>query len=160
MIVSTVRIAPIAYRGRGGRSLLLCAGTGLMLSLMDACPRLAACLDADGLAAGELARLAPWLMWRSLSLDLIVVAGWYAATDPAPLAAAVERARGFGRADVLCYVQCHGARDPFVALRTAGDLEALIAQANAFPKKTRPDFADGGVIEARPSGYLVGESVF
>ena len=51
----------IEYPGRQETSLLVCAGTGLMLSLMDECPRLRWCIDADGLSAEQLPRFATWL---------------------------------------------------------------------------------------------------
>jgi hypothetical protein len=129
------RIAPIEFPDRAERSLLVCAGTGLMLSLMDACPRLRWCLDADGLTSAQQSRLAPWLVWRGYLADFVVVAGWYCATNPRPLAEAVRR---LDPARLCCYVQCHGGEDPFADLRTARDLDGLISQVNAFAIQKKP----------------------
>jgi hypothetical protein len=117
---------------RDGRGLLICAGSGLMLSLMDQCPGLRWCLDLDTLRPHQVAQLSPWLTCVHNVCELVAVAGWYSATNPKPLATALRR---LARWRVACYVQCHIAGDdPFDDLLTAFSLDQLIEQINA-PKK-------------------------
>lgn len=116
----------IEFPDRPMRSLLVCAGTGLMLSLMDQLPRLRWCVDADGFNERQRAALPAWLRCMGNVTDLIVVAGWYCSTNPEPLARAVRSLNG---ERVAVYVQCRGVGDdPFVDLRTAHSLEELVAQ--------------------------------
>src|SRR3954469_7906895 len=61
--------------GRQARGLLVAAGTGLMLSLMDQIPRLRWCVDADTFTARQQASLLDWLRCMDNVTDLIVVAG-------------------------------------------------------------------------------------
>lgn len=120
----------IEYPDRLERSVLIAAGTGLMLSLMDAVPRLRWCIDADGLSAPQREQLPAWLACIGNVVDLIVVAGWYCSTNPEPLARAV---RSLNRKRVVVYVQCRGVGDdPFSELRTATSMAEVVAQANAF----------------------------
>lgn len=116
---------------RASRGLLIAAGTGLMLSLMDQIPRLRWCVDADGFSVRQREALTAWLRCVNNVTDFIVVAGWYCSTNPEPLARAV---RSVNWARMLVYVQCRGVGDdPFVDMRTAHSLEELVAQANRFP---------------------------
>lgn len=116
----------IEYPDRAERSLLVCAGTGLMLSLMDQLPRLRWCVDADGFDARQREALPAWLRCMGNVTDLIVVAGWYCSTNPEPLARAV---RSLDRGRAFVYVQCRGVGDdPFLGTRTAHSLEQLVAQ--------------------------------
>ena len=121
---------PVIDFERPGHSLLVSAGTGLMLSLMDACPRLRWCLDVDTLALQERDRLTPFLRCGQNVTDLIAVAGWFSSTNPKPLASAVDSLRR--RPPV--YVRFFGAGDdPFAGSRTALTLDQLIEQINAAP---------------------------
>lgn len=122
----------IEYPGRRSeRSVLVCAGTGLMLALMDECPQLRWCIDVDGLTPAQLEGLPAWLRCIHNVTDLIVIAGWYSSTNPIPLARA---ARGADWDRLLCYVQCHGpGRDPFVDARTAHSLGELSEQVASYP---------------------------
>jgi hypothetical protein len=121
----------IEYPGRPERGVLVAAGTGLMLSLMDQIPRLRWCIDADGMTAAQREALTPWLACVNNVTDLIVVAGWYCSTNPEPLARAVRLLDG---ERAMIYVQCRGVGDdPFEELRTAHSLEELVAQANRSP---------------------------
>jgi hypothetical protein len=116
---------------RSARGLLVAAGTGLMLSLMDQIPRLRWCVDADTFNDRQRASLSDWLRCLNNVTDFIVVAGWYCSTNPEPLALAVRRLQW---KRLLVYVQCMGVGDdPFCDMRTAHSLEELIAQANRFP---------------------------
>ena len=125
----------IEFPDRAERSVLICAGTGLMLSLMDACPRLRWCIDVDLLSASQREGLSPWLTCLNNVTDLIVVAGWYCSTNPEPLARAV---RPLNRGRALVYVQCRGVGDdPFRELRTAHSLSELVAQVDRFPSGRR-----------------------
>lgn len=113
------------------RGLLVAAGTGLMLSMMDQVPRLRWCVDADTFTAEQREHLPNWLACMNNVTDFIVVAGWYCSTNPEPLARAVRR---LNWRRMMVYVQCRGVGDdPFVDMRTAHSLEELIAQANRFP---------------------------
>jgi hypothetical protein len=130
-------IEVIEFPNRPDRSIAICAGTGLMLSLMDAVPRLRWCIDVDGLNREQLAAMTPWLTCIGNVTDLIVVAGWYCSTNPLPLASAVRCVNG-DRARV--YVQCRGVGgDPFADLRTANSLEQLIEQANQAGRVVLPE---------------------
>jgi hypothetical protein len=121
----------IEYRERSERSLLVCAGTGLMLSLMDQCPRLRWCIDADGLSPSQQEELGEWLGKVAPSLHLIAFAGWYCSTDPRMIAQALRRLTG--RFNPV-YAQCHGPGDNhFDDLLTAFDLTQLVAQINDYP---------------------------
>lgn len=121
-------IEAIEYPERASRGVLLSAGTGLMLSVMDQCPRLRWCLDVDGLTRAQADRLGDWLVCIGNVTELVAVAGWYCSTNPMLLAVAVSRLRH--RAP--CYVQCRGVGgDAFEQLRTAADLDAFIAQIRA-----------------------------
>lgn len=140
-------IEVIEYPGRVERSILICAGTGLMLSMMDECPRLRWCVDVDGLDAAQLAKLTDWMRCINNVVDLIVVAGWYSSTNPVPLAMAVRRVRW---ERLLVYVQCHGpGDDPFEDMRTAHSVEALSAQVKAF--SSSPSLQDSAGRVARAS---------
>jgi hypothetical protein len=126
-ISSVHRIRPIDFE-RGQRAALICAGSGLMLSLMDACPDLRWCIDVDLLDAAGLARMPAWATCVSNVTDLVVVAGWYCSTNPVPLATA---ARSLRRGTLACSVQCRGVGgDPFVPLRTSETLEELVEEVN------------------------------
>ena len=122
----------IEYPDRPERALLVCAGTGLMLSLMDQCLRLRWCLDADGLSREGQERFAEWLPKVAPRLHLIAFAGWYCSTNPTTIATALRRVTG---RRVLVYAQCHGPRDdePFDDLWTAFSLEQLVEQIRAYP---------------------------
>lgn len=116
----------IEFPDRPERQVLVCAGTGLMLSLMDRLPRVRWCVDVDGLRTEQRDHLSDWLCCLGKVTDLIVVAGWYCSTAPEPLARAVQT---LDRRRVAVYVQCRGVGgDPFAGLRTADSLEELIAQ--------------------------------
>lgn len=120
----------IEYPDRPERSVLVCAGTGLMLSLMDACPRLRWCVDVDLLTTRQREGLSAWLACLNNVTNLIVVAGWYCSTNPEPLARAV---RSLNRDRTLVYVQCRGlGDDPFRGLRTADSLDELVVQVGVF----------------------------
>jgi hypothetical protein len=126
-------IEPIEYPERGGRSLLVCAGTGLMLALMDQCRHMRWCLDVDGLTVAQRARFSDWLVCAEKRTDLIAFAGWHCATDPAPIAQALARLDRRGP----CYAQCHGpGADPFKGLATARELAAFIDQVNGCTEST------------------------
>lgn len=129
------RIEPFSY-DRGERAILICAGTGLMLSIMDQCPSLRWCLDVDLLDRAALERLPAWATCVGNVTDLVVIAGWYCSTNPVPLASA---ARSIRRGAMLCYVQCRGpGGDPFAELRTAQTLDELLRQlAEKFDAGTR-----------------------
>jgi hypothetical protein len=130
------RIEPPIDFERGERSVLLCAGSGMMLAIMDACPSLRWCMDVDLLDKSALERLPGWATCLGNVTELMVLAGWYCSTNPVPLASA---ARGLRKNDLLCYVQCRGVGgDPFETLRTAQTLGELITQINArFEDKKR-----------------------
>ena len=121
-------IEAIEYPDRTARGVLLSAGTGLMLSIMDQCPRLRWCLDVDGLTRDQFDRLGDWLVCVGNVTELVAVAGWYCSTNPNLLAAAVRRLRQ----RPLCYVQCRGVGgDAFATLRTASELGEFVSQVNA-----------------------------
>lgn len=121
------RIEPFDYE-RGQRAMLVCAGTGLMLSLMDACPDLRWCIDVDLLDKEAIERMPAWVTCIGNVTKLMVIAGWYCSTNPIPLANA---ARSLRRSALLCYVQCRGVGgDPFADLRTAETLDGLVDQVN------------------------------
>lgn len=118
----------IEFPDRPERSLLVCAGTGLMLSLMDQLPRLRWCVDADAFNDRQREALPSWLRCMGNVTELIVVAGWYCSTSPDPLARAVRSLDG---ERVAVYVQCRGVGgDPFAGLRTADSLEDLVTQVS------------------------------
>jgi hypothetical protein len=120
-------IEAIEFPDRPERRLLVCAGTGLMLSLMDQLPRVRWCIDCDGLRPDQREAMPGWLAALGNVMDQIVVAGWYCSTNPEPLARAV---RPLARERVAVYVQCRGVGgDPFADLRTADNLDQLIEQA-------------------------------
>jgi hypothetical protein len=127
---------PIDFE-RGYRSVLLCAGSGLMLSIMDACPGIRWCMDVDLLDRAALARMPDWATCLGNVTEVMVIAGWYCSTNPVPLASA---ARSLRKRDLLCYVQCRGVGgDPFEVLRTAQTLDALIDQVNdRLPDQKKP----------------------
>jgi hypothetical protein len=121
----------IEYRERPEPSLLVCAGTGLMLSLMDQCPRLRWCIDADGLSRDQQSAFSDWLTRVAPQLHLIAFAGWYCSTDPRRIAQALRRLNG--RFNPV-YAQCHGPGDDhFDDLLTAFDLAQLVTQINGYP---------------------------
>lgn len=122
------------YDRPDAHSLLICAGTGLMLSIMDRAPRFRACVDHDVLMLGGMQhdRFARWLRCAEATCDLVAVAGWYSSTNPKPLADALA---GLRRRP-LVYVQFHGVGDdPFRVLRTAASLEEFFAQVDRAPKR-------------------------
>jgi hypothetical protein len=122
------RIEPIDFE-RGQRAALISAGSGLMLSIMDACPDLRWCIDVDLLDAEAMKRMPDWATCIGNVTDLVVIAGWYCSTNPIPLSLA---ARSLRRGALLCYVQCRGVGgDPFATLRTAETLDGLLDQINA-----------------------------
>jgi len=122
-------IEGIEYRGREERSLFVSAGTGLMLAVMDLCPRLRWCVDVDGLDGAQWTRFADWLICAAKRTEVIAFAGWYCATDPKPVADALRR---IGRRDP-CYAQCRGTfGNPFADLSTAHDLATFIDQVNGW----------------------------
>jgi hypothetical protein len=113
---------------RTSRGLLVAAGTGLMLSLMDQVPKLRWCVDADGFGDRQRDALPAWLQCMQNVTSFIVVAGWYCSTNPEPLARAVRPLRD---SRLRVYVQCRGVGgDAFAGHRTANTLDELIAQAN------------------------------
>jgi hypothetical protein len=122
----------IEYPGRAERSLLVCAGTGLMLSLMDQCTRLRWCVDADGLSPDQQAQFRAWLPGAAAKLHLIAFAGWYCSTNPEEIAATLRMITG---RRVLVYAQCHGPRqdEPFDDLWTAFSLGELVEQIQNSP---------------------------
>lgn len=130
-------IEAIEFDDRVTRNVLVCAGTGLMLSLMDQCPALRWCIDVDGLSSEQLERLPDWLACVHKVTDFVAIAGWYCATNPVPLAKA---ARMLDAERMRCYVQCHGRGDPFPALRTSQSLEDFVAQVNAKTQAARQGF--------------------
>jgi hypothetical protein len=133
------RIEPIDFE-RGQRAALICAGSGLMLSIMDACPDLRWCIDVDLLDSAAMQRMPGWVTCIGNVTEVVVIAGWYCSTNPIPLATA---ARSLNGRRLLCYVQCRGVGgDPFETLRTAQTLDVLIDQVNArFEPKKIPHIA-------------------
>src|SRR5216117_3249979 len=69
--------------GREGDGLLVASGCGLMMAVMDACPALRYCFDTD--TQGKNALWADWLICAERYASMIVVAGWFSISDPAPL---------------------------------------------------------------------------
>lgn len=62
--------------GRDGNWLLVSAGTGIMLAVMDQETRFRYCVDLDGIS-DPLARLSDWLQGMESLVDQIaVVGGW------------------------------------------------------------------------------------
>jgi hypothetical protein len=121
------QIEPVDF-DRGERAALICAGSGLMLAIMDQCPRLRWCIDVDALDRSALERMPAWVTCIGNVTELVVIAGWYCSTNPKPLASA---ARALAPLRMRCYVQCHGVGgDPFIDLRTAATLSELIDQVN------------------------------
>jgi len=119
-------IEPFDYGRLNSRSILIAAGTGLMLSVMDQCPSIRWCLDVDILTQAQRANLANWLTCVGNVTERVIVAGWFSSTNPRPLASAVARLR---RSRLTCYVQFHGVgEDPFRDLRTAETLAQLLEQ--------------------------------
>ena len=126
----------IEFPDRPLRTVLITAGTGLMLSLMDACPSLRWCIDVDGLSPFSREKLSPWLTCIGKVTDLVVIAGWYCSTNPEPLARATKN---LDRARACIYVQCRGVGDdPFEGLRTADSLSELVAQVERFHSTAAP----------------------
>lgn len=81
----------IEYR-RPAASLLIASGSGLMLALMDACPRFRWCLDID--TRRELGRRVPELLVafdRNCGFDLIAIAGWFSIDAPSSLREGMAR---------------------------------------------------------------------
>ena len=77
--------------GREGNWLLVAAGTGLMMAVMDQEKRFRWCVDIDGLRNGDVrARLADWLIAMEQLVDHIAVVGGWCVSNPAPLAAALR----------------------------------------------------------------------
>ena len=113
------------YR-RGKSAILVAAGTGLMLSIMDQCVPIRWCLDVDTLTVEQKARLPSWLQCVGNVTQFVAVAGWFSSTNPKPLAEAVSALRP---SKVVCYVQFHGVgADPFLNLRTANTLAEFLEQ--------------------------------
>jgi hypothetical protein len=123
------RIPAFDYNRPDAPGVLVAAGTGLMLSLMDRHPSIGWCVDVDCLTIEEKDRLANWLPCVANVRDFIAVAGWFATTSPLPLARAVERV---SPRKLCCYIQFHGVGpDVFAPMRTAHDLTELSAQIDA-----------------------------
>lgn len=121
-------IEPYEFEGRGGRQLLVSAGTGLMLSVMDHVPRLRWCIDVDTFTQEQKRNLPDWLACAGNVTERVIVIGWFCSTNPKPLADAAARLRATHR---LVYVQFHGVgNDPFRDMRTAQTLDELLKQAN------------------------------
>lgn len=123
-------IEAFEYQGRLGKGVLVSAGTGLMMSVMDQCRTLRWCLDVDLLSTEQRVRFPDWLACMNKVVDFVAVTGWFCATDPTPLARAVARVVG---PRLRCYVQCHGKRrDAFDDLRTADTLRQMVEQVKAL----------------------------
>lgn len=71
--------APVDY-GREGNWLLLSAGTGLLLSILDQEPRFRWALDVDLLTPAEMVSLGRWLGPAETIVDRICAVGWF--SDP------------------------------------------------------------------------------
>lgn len=78
--------------GRENDWLLVAAGTGLMLSIMDIEPRFRYCLDVDTLPREAFTyRLPQWLVMMEANVERIAVAGWYSnPQNAAPLLGALQ----------------------------------------------------------------------
>ena len=121
------RFEPIDFE-RGLPAILICAGSGMMLGLMDRCPLFRWCLDFDTMTTEERERFVSWCVCLEHVTPLVALAGWFSATSPALLA---EAARALRRSTPI-YVQYRGnGPDPFVGLRTANDLGEFEEQCNA-----------------------------
>lgn len=137
------RIDAFDYHRPHARGVLVAAGTGLMLSLMDRHHSLGWCVDVDCLNAEEKDRLADWLPCVANVREFIAIAGWFATTSPGPLARAAERVR---RSKLCCYVQFHGTGpDLFADMRTAWTLEELHQQIDARTEIVDARSANSGI---------------
>jgi hypothetical protein len=125
-------VRAIDYGAHRGNGLLICAGTGLMLSIMDQTPRLRWCVDIDAIKVPPMI-FGDWLRCAENCCEMIAAAGWFSATSPAALVHALGRLRR--RPPV--YVRYFGrAPDPFAELRTAATLAELLAQIARFPGRS------------------------
>ncbi len=77
-VIDYVADSHYAY-GRDDDWLLVTAGSGLMLSIMDIEPRFRYCIDADGIkdALGDGYRFGQWLIGMERLVRRIAFAGWY-----------------------------------------------------------------------------------
>jgi hypothetical protein len=66
------RIEPIDF-DRGQRAALVCAGSGLMLAIMDACPDLRWCIDVDLLDSAAMQRMPGWVTCVGNVTGLVVI---------------------------------------------------------------------------------------
>lgn len=87
----TVKQASILYRipvidyladptwqyGREADWLLVSAGTGLMLSVMDVEPRFRYCVDSDGIPDAMSYRIGEWLLIMQRLVERVCAVGWY-----------------------------------------------------------------------------------
>ncbi len=67
----------VDYQREDGNWLLLGAGSGLMMSIMDMEPRHRYCIDTDILTPEEWARMPDWLVLMESCCDRINACGWF-----------------------------------------------------------------------------------
>jgi hypothetical protein len=72
---------------RRGAGTLVSSGSGIMLAVMDACPRLARCVDLDHLPPDS--RFHDWLAWMWRLAAPVAIVGWFSISDPGPLRLAI-----------------------------------------------------------------------
>jgi hypothetical protein len=77
---------------RQGDSILIASGSGLMMAIMDICPRFKWCLEVDN--HRDIASRLPNLINafdQNCSLEIIAIAGWFSIDDPKQLMLAQDK---------------------------------------------------------------------
>lgn len=103
---------------RGSSGLLVCSGSGLMMSIMDHAPAIRWCCDYDCLDARAQKNIGDVLLWAERLCRPLVVAGWFDPPDPQPIRRALSALSGDnlhvyagGGVRLVSYAQCETLSD-------------------------------------------------
>lgn len=133
-ICQLYRIDCIDFERCVGSWLLMGAGTGLMMAVMDQEPRIRYCLDTDVLPREQWARLPDWLQCMEVTCGRVLACGWFSRYENGlPLIGALKALKR----PPLVYFGAYERPDLLEHCEVACDVGDFIARIRAISGGTR-----------------------
>lgn len=138
----------VDYERADGNWLLLGAGSGLMMSIMDMEPRHRYCIDTDILTPDEWARMPDWLTLMEGCCDRINACGWFSRYENG--LRMLEALRGLKRRP-LVYFGAYERPDLLAHCDVAADVDEFVARLRALDRPLSSGL--GKTPKAQPAGH-------